>query len=102
YFVGQEVVSLRERPIWSMSYSGGTLPEIVRREEILGVYGFLRKALLGVGSDSPFRGPQRFEEGVYCYVNTWEGGLSAFRGSEEILREGKQVYALHYSGGLLH
>lgn len=101
YFVGQEVVTVKQRPVWSMSYAGGTLPEITACDEVLAIYGFLRKALLGVGADHPFRGPAQFDEAIYRYVNTSEGAFAAFRGSEEILREGKRVYALHYSGGLL-
>jgi hypothetical protein len=101
YFVGQEVVTANQRPVWSMSYAGGTLPEITARDEVLAAYGFLRKALLRVSGDRPFRGPAQFEEGIYRYTNTSEGGFSAFRGSEKILREGRRVYALHYSGGML-
>ena len=101
YFAGQEVVSRHARPVWSMSYAGGTLPDITRREDLLAIYGFLRKALLRVGSDNPFRGPPRFEEGGYRYINASEGELAAFHGSEEILYAEKRVYALHYSGGLL-
>ena len=26
YFVGQETVTVKQRPVWSMSYAGGTLP----------------------------------------------------------------------------
>jgi hypothetical protein len=101
YFVGQEVVTANERPVWSMSYAGGTQPEITARDEVLTTYGFLRKALLRVSGDRPFRGPAQFDEGIFRYVNTSDGAFSAFRGSEEILREGKRVYALHYSGGML-
>ena len=101
YFVGQEVVTVRQRPEWSMSYAGGTLPEITARDEVLFTYGFLRKALLRVSADRPFRGPAQLDEGRYRYVNTSEGTFAAFRGTEEILREGKRVYALHYSGGFL-
>jgi hypothetical protein len=101
YFVGQEVVAVKHRPVWSMSYAGGTLAEIAARDEILAIYGFLRKALLHVSAERPFRGPAQFEDGLYRYANTLDGAFAAFRGTEEILREGKRVYTLHYSGGLL-
>src|SRR6266568_6023507 len=49
YFCGQETVSFREKPVWSMSYAGGILPEKVEQEEVHLIYAFLRKAMLKVG-----------------------------------------------------
>ena len=99
YFVGQEVVSSGPRAIWSMSYAGGASPDLHGRDEILAVYAFLRKALLGVSAERPFRGPPSYEEGDYRYVNVSAGELGAFHGDEQILLRGRQVYALRYCGG---
>jgi hypothetical protein len=101
FFVGQEVVTDKRRAIWSMSYAGGVSPEITDRDKFLGVYAFLRKALLGIGEDQPFRGPSHFEQGSYRYVNTPEGGLLEFHGSERIYLDGMPVYGLRYSGGII-
>jgi hypothetical protein len=102
YFVGQEVVSAKERAIWSMSYAGGLSPDLSERHEVLAVYSFLRKALLGVSPERPFRGPFQFEEGDYRYANAAEGGISAFHGNEHICLRGRQVYGLRYGGGILY
>jgi hypothetical protein len=100
-FVGQEVVTDKQRAIWSMSYAGGVSPDIADRGKFLGVYAFLRKALLCIGEDRPFRGPSHFEQGSYRYVNTSEGGLSEFHGTERIYLEGMPAYDLRYSGGII-
>jgi hypothetical protein len=101
FFVGQEVVTDKQRAIWSMSYAGGVSPEITDRDKFLGVYAFLRKALLGIAEDRPFRGPSRFEQGSFRYVNTAEGELSEFHGTERIYLDGMPVYGLRYSGGII-
>lgn len=101
YFVGQEVVSNGQKAIWSMSYAGGTSSDLKGRTEVLAVYSFLRKALLGVSTAHPFRGPTRHEEGEFRYDNASDGDLAAFHGSEQVLVRGRQVYALRYSGGIL-
>jgi hypothetical protein len=101
FFVGQEVVTDKQRAIWSMSYGGGVSSDITDRDKLLAVYAFLRKALLCIGEDRPFRGPPQFERGSYCYVNTSEGALSEFHGTERIYLEGMPVYGLRYSGGII-
>jgi hypothetical protein len=101
YFVGQEVVQAEERVIWSMSYAGGLSPGTTDRVESLAIYAFLRKGLLGIRADKPFRGPSLFEDGHFRYVNTSEGDISEFHGEEEIYRSGTRVYGLRYAGGII-
>jgi hypothetical protein len=101
YFAGQEVVQAGERVIWSMSYAGGVSSGITERSEILAIYAFLRKSLLAVRADKPFRGPQLFEEGHLRYVNASEGNISEFHGEEQIYWSGRRVYGLRYSGGAI-
>jgi len=101
FFVGQEVVTDKQRAIWSMSYAGGVSPDVSDRDKLLGVYAFLRKALLRIGEDQPFRGPSHFEQGDYRYVNMPEGGLSEFHGTERIYFQGTPIYSLRYSGGII-
>jgi len=101
FFVGQEVVTYKQRAIWSMSYAGGVSPDIADREKFLGVFAFLRKALLCIGEDQPFRGPSHFEQGSYRYVNASGGGLARFHGTERIYLVGMPVYRLRYSGGII-
>jgi Domain of unknown function (DUF5680) len=101
YFVGQEVVQAGERVIWSMSYAGGLAPGITDRSEVIAVYAFLRKALLDIRADRPFRGPLLFEAGDLRYVNVPEGEIAAFHGEEQITCAGTRVYNLRYSGGII-
>lgn len=101
YFVGQEVVCSDERAIWSMSYAGGLAPGITDRAAVVAVYAFLRKALLRIEADIPFRGPVLFKEGEFRYVNTPQGDVTEFSGVEQVLRSGAKLYALRYSGGII-
>jgi len=101
YFVGQEVVQSGARVIWSMSYAGGVLPGIVDRAELGAIYAFLRRSLLLIQADAPFRGPRVFEEASFRYVNTPDGDVCGFSGAEQITRSGTKVYGLRYGGGMI-
>jgi len=101
YFVGQEVVTANQQAIWSMSYAGGISPDITDLDKFLVIYAFLRKALLRVSQERPFRGPSCFEEGSHRYVDASEGDISEFHGSEQIYVGGARVYRLNYSGGII-
>jgi len=101
FFVGQEIVQVGTRVIWSMSYAGGVSPGIGDREALLAIYAFLRKALLAVEEVRPFRGPLQLAEGDFRYINNARGDLAEFHGEEEIHRAGSSVYALRYQGGLI-
>ncbi len=102
FFVGQETVSKDDRVVWSMSYSGGAREEITDRDTFLGVYKFLRQALLAVRVEEPYRGPRLLEQAGMIYRNEVEGALDRFHGIETISpRDGTPLYELRYSGGLL-
>jgi hypothetical protein len=114
YFApGQEVVRFRGVPVWAMSYNGGMLPEFHGQIQFAkNTYDFLKKALLKVEGERPFRGPRRFEEDVFLYVDESEGDIASFRGAERIFytsidRDGhvwfrdKEVYRQDYIGGLI-
>jgi hypothetical protein len=101
FFVGQETVQAGADVVWSMSYAGGISPEVRNREDILAVYAFLRRALLAVGDDRPFRGPPKFDDGDFRYFNTAQGQLAEFHGEEQISRAGVKLYGLRYQGGVV-
>jgi hypothetical protein len=101
FFAGQETVTANERVIWSMSYAGGVSPDITDRGRFLAIYAFLRQALLGIGEARPFRGPSQFEQGDFRYINTSEGDISEFHGTEQIYHGATRVYDLRYSGGII-
>lgn len=99
-FAGQETVYRAEQPVWTMVYSGYVLGS-PGDESVTRIYGFLIKALGRVTPDSPFRGPDIHEEGEFRYLNKANGSINTFCGSEHIEIEGRDVYRLRYSGGLL-
>ena len=99
---GQEVVRFNGIPTWSMSYSGGMKSEYHKDTSFAEkVFEFLKKALMMVTEDIPFRGPKNFKEGDFEYVNKVEGDITNFRGHEVILLKGKEVFSQDYIGGLI-
>jgi hypothetical protein len=101
FFAGQEVVEEKERPVWSMVYSGGIVIPSLPREQVASVYAFLRKALRLVDVQAPYRGPRQWQDGPYTYQNDFEGTWEHFYGEESIFIAGEKVYELRYSGGMI-
>jgi len=100
YFVGQEVVSYRGHPMWSMSYAGGVTPPWGDPFDPRAIYGFLRLALRHGTEAEPYRGPANFSHESWVYTNAGSGSLYAFWGIEAIARDGAQVYECRYAGGV--
>lgn len=101
YFVGQEVVSYRGHPMWSMSYAGGVTPSSGDRLDPRAIYGFLRLALQHGTKTEPYRGPANFSHESWVYTNSSSGSPDTFWGIEEIARAGARVYECRYGGGVL-
>jgi hypothetical protein len=101
YFVGQEVVSVGDAAVWSMSYAGGVTFSPADISQARTIYAFLRQALLLCTEAEPYRGPARHTRESLTYTNASHGGLDAFWGVEEILRGGDKVYQLRYAGGFI-
>jgi len=99
-FAGQEMVYYAGKPVWSMSYAGD-IPEEVSSQDIEGLVKLLHKALMNVPDAIPYRGPMQIEDGVFRYANHAGGSFASFFGGEDIQRNGKVLYKLHYEGGLL-
>lgn len=97
-FGGEEVVWLKGKAVWLMNYNGGITKKIVDSKT---VFSFLRKALLQVPADSPFRGPHFYKEGDFEYVDSSSGDITCFRGTEEILYHGEIVHRVEYTGGII-
>src|SRR5687767_8125808 len=57
---GRAVVFYRGKPVWMMVYYGEVLPDVDFEQ----AYSVLRKALMNMPQDHPFRGPNQFSEGV--------------------------------------
>ncbi len=99
FFVGQETVYERDRPLWSMGYGGGLLPGVATAPAQ--AYDFLQAALRQIQAERPFRGPRFFQEGDFVYLDESEGDVPRFQGKESILYQGQPIYSLRYCGGMI-
>lgn len=99
-FVGQEIVYLSGRAVWSMSYSGGLLQN-VETGSAGAVYAFLRKALRALPPELPVRGPALLEEEDMRYACQCTGTVERFHGSEAVTEAGVRLYELDFAGGLV-
>lgn len=90
-FAGQEVVYLRQKPIWSMVYCGFAEPPEAT--------DFLKKSLLNLAEKCRFYEECEFEEGEFKYENEGEGTMEQFHGKESISIDKEKVYKLRYQGG---
>ena len=96
HFSGIEVVYLKDKPLWAMTYSGGMVRHTEKAES---VYVFLRQALLDPDPNIPVRGPEYLAVGDYTYSFSAGGTLERFSGRETI-KEGTEIlYSLDFSGG---
>jgi len=100
FFVGQETVFVKNVPVWSMTYSGGLAVETHPKAE-QAVFMFLKEALKKVTPECPLRGPKEMSFDTFKYKNEVLGHLGRFCGLEQIFFEDKEVYQLHYIGGLI-
>ena len=104
YFMapGQEYVRFKSQPIWTMAYSGGMRPEYHKQRDFAKqTFTFLKQALSRVEVSRPFRGPENFHDREWKYLNTSEGDITDFKGTERILHKGKEVFKQNYIGGLI-
>ena len=97
-FVGEEVVFDNQEPFWVMNYSGRCLNNICDKKEI---FIFLKKCLKKVNQKTIFRGPKKFKQGNFTYINKIKGKIEDFYGEEFIYYKGKKVYKLIYHGAII-
>lgn len=93
-FIGEEVLFVADKPVWAMNYSG-----VEFNENFSGT--FLKKALLNVPMNKPFRGPELFQEGDYLYICKSEGDFGFFSGKEEIYLGDEKVFECLFHGGII-
>lgn len=94
---GRTIVFYKEKPYWIMVYYGW-VEEGIKTNTI---YGVLRDALKQMPEDYPFRGPKKYKEGKFIYINTWKGEIERFSGEEQIIQNSKLIYKANYLGGLV-
>lgn len=96
-FIGEELIWENEKVFWGMNYNGQLLVD----ETPHGFSKFLKEALKNVNEDYPFRGPKEFKQENFTYECSWDGDIEFFNGSEIIKHNDKQIFKLHFHGGLL-
>lgn len=96
---GWELVCYKSIPLWTMLYRGGIyVGNYANDKEI---FLFLKRALMNMPDQSPFRGPERFEEHDLLYLNKVIGDIDDFHGEETIKEKGEIVYQRKYVGGYI-
>ena len=95
---GEEIVFLKNQPIYMMVYYGFVDKSF---KDFKGVYKFLQEALSQIPKDKPFRGPKFYQNGDYAYRNWFSGEIKNFSGIEKIYFGKKKVYEAKYIGGLV-
>jgi hypothetical protein len=96
-FCGQEIVSYKGEPVWSMVYYGYLLDE--SRCTAAQAVAVLREALGAMYTQHRFLGGFVYHVGEFDYRDVSTGDFLRFRGTEEILLEGIPAYQLTYCGG---
>lgn len=91
-FAGEEALWMDDKPFWAMNYCGRTLSDGFDSQ-------FLKKALLSVSEEMPFRGPKEFKEGDFLYRCDAKGDFWWFSGREEIYKDGALIYECIFHGG---
>ena len=93
-FAGEEALWIADVPYWSMNYIGRVTGNPFSGD-------FLKEALLHVPEDMPYRGPEEYVNGDYCYSCSAEGDFDWFHGKETICYRGNQIYECRFHGGLI-
>lgn len=103
YFApGQEVVYYKSKPVWAMAYAGGMNFKHHGDEKITKqTFTFLKKALLKMDPEKPFRGPEFYKEGDFEYHSQVMGDVMDFAGSELINYKGDEVFSQNFIGGVI-
>ncbi len=103
YFApGQEVVYYQGKPVWAMAYAGGMKFQYHGNNDITHkTFIFLKKALLAMDEEKPFRGPETFEEGDFKYVSKVTGDTKDFFGNEKIFQKETLVFEQNFIGGII-
>ncbi|MBI2519949.1 MAG: hypothetical protein HYV97_06020 [Bdellovibrio sp.] len=98
-FCGQEHVTHKNEPIWSMVYYGYLLqPAKFTGDEAVTI---LKNALSKMYDEHRFLGGFYYAEGPYEYRDMNFGDHKRFNGVEKIFKSGEMVYELIYCGGMV-
>ncbi|MEZ4508625.1 MAG: DUF5680 domain-containing protein [Eubacteriales bacterium] len=81
-------------PVWSMNYCGRVISDGFNGD-------FLKRALLLVPKDAPYRGPEHYAEDSMAFHCLADGDPEWFQGYEEITVDQQRVYECFYHGGII-
>lgn len=95
---GREVVFYKNQPVYMMVYYGLVYEKINNFKE---VYKFLQEAITLIPKVKPFRGPKKYQNGNFVYLNDFNGDITNFSGEEIIKLKNKEIYKAKYMGGLV-
>ena len=85
-----------------MSYNGGMLEKYHGNLDFVKqTYAFLKETLKKVEEQRSFRGPKKFKQEDFEYIDSSEGDIKSFKGTEKIFYRGEIVYKQDYIGGLI-
>jgi len=96
--LGQEVVRRAGLPVWVMNYRI-VVRDMGRGSEELAA--FLQHAQQARYRDRHLLGDYHYQERDLRYVDHSEGGLDLFQGETQVLRREKELFSMHYCGGLV-
>jgi hypothetical protein len=99
-FAGQEVVWVKDEPVWAMNYFGRILvPALINATKA----GTVIKAALQYMyvEENRFLGGMDFDHALGRYHDRNVGDCGHFRGREIIVVAGREAYELNYHGGLI-
>ena len=102
---GQEIVWYKDKPFWTQLYGGGMTEKYHGDGDFTEVtFVFLKQALSAGEKSDEFqpRGPRNYRRVDYRYRCSWEGDITLFKGSEEILYKNETVFTHEFIGGLFH
>jgi len=98
-FIGQEVVWLRDEPVWAMNYYGHIVePDLI---DAVRAGKTIKAALSAMYREGRFLGGFEWTGPHGTYVDRSDGDVTHFHGVETISVGGRVAYRLDYSGGLV-
>lgn len=95
-FMGFETIYLQDKPVWSMSYYGNF--QKMTEEEIDKI---LRRALIDKWKTARLWNDVKYDIGNYRYTCEGSGNIDELEGTENVFKDGKQVYFFFYAGGFI-
>ena len=93
-FAGEEALWISGNPYWSMNYIGRVTGDNFSGD-------FLKKALMQVPYEMPYRGPLKYNEDDYTYECSVNGNFEWFQGHEKIYFNGIEIYECYFHGGMI-